>query len=93
MSRDVSNHIENYLDIILCFNNIKINIEKILNTKVKVCSPDGDTDYFDIVTCVLQGDTLAPQSSCCIATYHSRKLSKLDEPDMQDPAGEVGTNS
>ena len=29
-------------------------------TKVKVCSPDGDTDYFDIVAGVLQGDTLAP---------------------------------
>ena len=29
------------------------------NTKVKVCSPDGDTDYFDIVTGLLQGDTLA----------------------------------
>ena len=26
----------------------------------KVCSPDGDTDYFDIVAGVLQGDTLAP---------------------------------
>ena len=30
------------------------------NTKVKVRSPYGDTDYFDIVTGVLQGDTLAP---------------------------------
>ena len=30
------------------------------NTKVKVCSPDGDTDYFDILVGVLQGDTLAP---------------------------------
>ena len=30
------------------------------NTKVKVRSPDGDTDYCDIVTGVLQGDTLAP---------------------------------
>ena len=30
------------------------------NTKVKVHSPDRDTDYFDIVTCVLQGNTLAP---------------------------------
>ena len=30
------------------------------NTKVKVCSPDGDTDYFDIVAGVLQGDTFAP---------------------------------
>ena len=30
------------------------------NTKEKVRSPDGDTDYFDIVAGVLQGDTLAP---------------------------------
>ena len=30
------------------------------NTKVKVRSPDGDTNYFDIVAGVLQGDTLAP---------------------------------
>ena len=30
------------------------------NTKVKVRSPDGDTDYFKIVAGVLQGDTLAP---------------------------------
>ena len=30
------------------------------NTKVKVRSPNGDTDYFDIVSGVLQGDTLAP---------------------------------
>ena len=29
------------------------------NTKVKVWSPDGDTEYFDIVAGVLQGDTLA----------------------------------
>ena len=28
------------------------------NTKVKVRSPDGDTEYFDIVARVLQGDTL-----------------------------------
>ena len=30
------------------------------NTKVKVRSPDGNTNYFDIVAGVLQGDTLAP---------------------------------
>ena len=30
------------------------------NTKVKVHSLDGDTDYFDIVVGVLLGDTLAP---------------------------------
>ena len=30
------------------------------NTKVKVRTPDGNTDFFYIVACVLQGDTLAP---------------------------------
>ena len=30
------------------------------NTKEKVRSPDGDTEYFVIVAGVLQGDTLAP---------------------------------
>ena len=35
-----------------------------------------------------------PQSSDCTATYHpSRKLSKLDKPDMRDTTGKVGTNS
>ena len=29
------------------------------NTKVKVRSPDGETDYFDIVAGVLQGDTFS----------------------------------
>ena len=28
--------------------------------KIKVCSPDGNTDFFDIVAGVLQGDTFAP---------------------------------
>ena len=30
------------------------------NTKVKVRSPDGNTDYLDFLTAVQQGDTLAP---------------------------------
>ena len=30
------------------------------NTKVKVHSPDGDTDFFDIMAGVLQGNTLTP---------------------------------
>ena len=30
------------------------------NTKLKVSSLDGDTNYFDIVEGVSQGDTLAP---------------------------------
>ena len=34
-----------------------------------------------------------PQSSSCTVTYHlSRKLSKLNEPDMRDTAGEVGSS-
>ena len=32
------------------------------NTKVKVRSLDGDTDYFDIVAGVLQGGTWAPRA-------------------------------
>ena len=36
----------------------------------------------------------APHKAACKVTYHtSRKLSKLDELDMQDTAREVGTNS
>ena len=35
-----------------------------------------------------------PQSSSCTATYlPSGKLSKLDEPDMQNTAEEAGTSS
>ena len=35
-----------------------------------------------------------PQSPNCTVTYLPlRKLSKLDEPDMQDIAGEAGTSS
>ena len=30
------------------------------NTKVKIRSSDGDTDYFNIAAGVLQGDTVAP---------------------------------
>ena len=43
-----------------------------------VCSPGGNT----------------PQSSSYTATYHpSWKVSELDEPDMQDTAGDAGTSS
>ena len=35
-----------------------------------------------------------PQSGSCTATYLlSRKLSKRDEPDMQESTGEAGTSS
>ena len=38
------------------------------NTKVKVCSQDGDTDYFNIVAGVLQGD-ISP-----IPLYHLSRI-------------------
>ena len=44
------------------------------NTKVKVHSPDGDTDYFDIVAGVLQGDTLAPYLFIICLDYELRSL-------------------
>ena len=50
--------------ILLTFSLLKETITALMmlykNTKVKVHSPDGDTDYFDIVAGVLQGNTLAP---------------------------------
>ena len=44
------------------------------NTKVKVCSPDGDTEYFDIVAGVLQRDTLAPYHFITCLDYVLRTL-------------------
>ena len=50
--------------ILLAYGLPKVTVAAIMilyrNTKVKVRSPDGDTEYFDIVAGVLQGDTLAP---------------------------------
>ena len=57
-------HRGNMGQILLAYGLPKETVAAIMmlyrNTKVKVCSPDGDTDYFDIVAGVLQGDTLAP---------------------------------
>ena len=44
------------------------------NTKVKVRSPDGDTEYFDIVPGVLQEDTLAPYLFIICQDYMLRTL-------------------
>ena len=44
------------------------------NTKVKVRSPDGDTEYFDIVAGVLLGDTLAPYLFIICLDYVLRTL-------------------
>ena len=46
--------------IILAFSDVTAIMMLYRITKVKVCSPDGDTNFFDIVAGVLQGDTLEP---------------------------------
>ena len=57
-------HIGNMEKILLTCGLQKETIAAIMmrygNTKVKICSSHGDTEYFDIVAGVLQGDTLAP---------------------------------
>ena len=50
------------------------------NTKVKVHSPDGDIDFFDIVAGVLQGDTLAPYLFILCVEYVLRtSIDKIKE--------------
>ena len=41
--------------------------------RVKVVSPDGDTDYFNISAGVMQGDTLAPILFVIVLDYALRK--------------------
>ena len=54
------------------------------NTKVKVCSSDGDTEYFDIVAGVLQGDMLAPYLFIICLDYVLRtSIDKIRENDFE----------
>ncbi len=39
------------------------------NTKAKVVSPDGETELFDLLAGVLQGDTLAPYLFIIVLDY------------------------
>ena len=51
---------------------------------MKVCSPDGDTEYFDIVAGVLQGDTLAPYLFIICLDYVLRtSINKIRENDFE----------
>ena len=50
------------------------------DTKVKVHSPDGDTDYLDIVAGVLQGNTVVPYVFIICLDYEFRKsIDKIKE--------------
>ena len=50
------------------------------NTKVKVRSTDGDTDYFYIIAGVLQGDTLSPYLfMICLVYVLTASIDKLKE--------------
>ena len=51
------------------------------NTKVKVCSSDGDTDFFDIVVGLLQSDTLFPYLFIICLDYVLRTLIYLIKED------------
>lgn len=43
------------------------------DTRAKVLSPDGETDYFEILAGVLQGDTLAPYLFAIVIDYVMRR--------------------
>ena len=50
------------------------------NTKVKVRSPDGDAEYFDIVAGILQGHTLAPYLFIiCLDNVLKTSIDKIKE--------------
>ena len=60
-----------------------VNAIKLLyhNTRAKVVSPDGETEEFEIVAGVLQGDTLAPYLFTIVLDYVMREaMTKTDNP-------------
>ena len=70
--------------ILLAYSLPKETIAAIMilykNTKVKVCPPDEDTDYFDIVAGALHGDALAPYLFIICLDYMLRiSLDKMKE--------------
>ena len=44
------------------------------NTKARIVSPDGETEFFEILTGVLQGDTLAPYLFAIVLDYVMRQV-------------------
>ena len=50
--------------------------------KAKVVSPDGDTEYFDILAGVMQGDTLAPYLFVIVLDYAMRQATEGKEEEL-----------
>ena len=74
--------------ILLAYGLAKETVAAIMilcrNTKVKVRSSDGDTNYFDIVAGVLQGDTLALYLFVICLNYVLRtSIDKIKENDFK----------
>ena len=70
--------------ILLAYSKPKETVAAIMilyrNTKVKVRSLDGDTEYFDIVAGLLPGDTLAPYNLIICLDYMLRtSIDKIKE--------------
>ena len=55
-------------------NLLKCIMKMYENTRAKVISPDGETDFFQILTGVLQGDTLAPYLFVIVLDYVMRNI-------------------
>ena len=76
-------HRGNMEQILLAYGLTKETVTAIMmlyrNTKVKVRSPDGYTDYFDNVAGVLQGDTLASYLFICLDYMLRTSIDKMKE--------------
>ena len=50
------------------------------STTAQVLSPDGDTEFFEILARVLQGDTLAPYHHYCLGLRHETSSWERKQP-------------
>ena len=64
------------------FKILAANVLIYKDLKAKFVSPDGDTDYFDILTGVMQGDTLAPYLFVIVLDYAMRKATEGREEEL-----------
>ena len=75
-------HRGNLLKILRAYRIPKIIVSAIgllyKGTKAKVLSPDGETEFFEILVGVLQGDTLAPYIFSIMLDYALRKAIRND---------------